>query len=368
MSKQDSSNRFTITYKTVQNVPIQFDVYPPSFSAGAPTKALPSVVHFHGGGFVVGTRRDFFPAWLQKRINTAGIVFISADYRLMPTGGVTGHEILEDIQDVFAFLRSSKYTIAVDALAAEGQLPCPKFDLDHSKIAVTGGSGGGMLAYFAAAHVRPRPVAVLSLFGMGDLVRPHYLFPKDKPFMSGRPLVDPSKLKEFLHPISSSQIIVESPLAFHPPTATTPAIPANPRMLVSLAYLQLGVYLDYYTGEFEPSLSLTLRAAAEKGATHEELYELIPGRHRPLFPVFHIDENFPPTFFMHGTADTAVPLSESEHLYQLLKKAGGKAGESTIRKPEGQDHFFDIFVPGIEDKFGDTFDEAVEFLKKYLDE
>ncbi|THU97118.1 alpha/beta-hydrolase, partial [Dendrothele bispora CBS 962.96] len=364
---QDTSARFTITYKTVnKDTQIKFDIYPPTnFTQG---KALPCVVHFHGGGFAVGSRRDFLPSWLKERLSKSGIAFVSADYRLLPTGGVTGHQILEDVQDLFAFLRSPQLPVAIDALASEG---CPKFTLDPEKIAVTGGSAGGMLAYLSAVHVRPRPVAVLSLFSMGgDLLAPHYLSPKSKPFLTGRPLVDPSNFTAFIHPNSTSnpEVLAESPLAFNPPaTPGGPPTPANPRMAVALLYLQLGTYLDYYTGEHEPSLSKILQDASAKGASRENLCSLIPGRHRPLFPELYIDEHFPPTFLLHGTADTAVPPQESERIYQLLKKAGGKAGEeSTIRRPEGQEHFFDILVPNVEDKFGYKFDEAAEFLKKYL--
>jgi len=203
-----------------------------------------------------------------------------------------------------------------------------------------------------------------------SLQTPHYFSPKTKPFLTGRPLIDPSKFTQFLHPNPSSnpEIITESRLAFLPPASPGgPPIPANPRMAVALLYLQLGTTLDYYTGEHEPSLSQTLRDASANGASREELVSLIPGRHRLLFPEFYVDENFPPTFFLHGTADTAVLLEESENMYALLKKAGGKAGrESTIRRPEGQEHYFDILVPDVEEKFGHKFDEAVEFLKKHL--
>jgi len=65
MSTTQSADKcYTITYKTVKDVPIKFDIYPPaSFTSDKP---LPSVVHFHGGGFALGSRLDFLPVWLQS--------------------------------------------------------------------------------------------------------------------------------------------------------------------------------------------------------------------------------------------------------------------------------------------------------------
>ena len=91
---------------------------------------------------------------LLGRSTAAGLAFISADYRLLPPS--TGHDVLEDVVDLFAFL---------------GRTPTlGSVHLDASRLAVAGSSAGGMCAFLAAIHAKPRPRAVLSLYGLGGEV------------------------------------------------------------------------------------------------------------------------------------------------------------------------------------------------------
>ncbi|KAJ3777291.1 Alpha/Beta hydrolase protein [Lentinula raphanica] len=366
-----SSTSITLTYKTYEKVPIKLDVYPPTtLNADTNSNGVPAVLWFHGGGFTFANRTDFFPKWLQKRINDAGGAFVSADYRLIPTGSITAHHILEDVKDAFAFLRSKEFE---DALDVEGNLPFPRFRIDAGRIAAAGSSAGGTCAYFAAAHVEPKPVAILSLFAMGgDILNAQYLSPKTEPFLRGRPLLDPTRSKDYLYPFSpsvASDIVTDSPLAFHPPTDTLPALPANPRMALALLYLQLGTYLDYYTGEHTPSLSATLRdvcpspdAQTNPGMKKLILRKHIPPQHHAIFPQMNVSASWPPTFMLHGAEDTAVPVTESKNLYLMFKHWGVPA---RLRIVDGEDHFFDQ-GPDAEQKYGEIFDEAAGFLVRKL--
>ncbi|KAJ3731603.1 alpha/beta-hydrolase [Lentinula guzmanii] len=367
----------TLTYKTCGKVPIKLDVYPPTATiTTARAKALnevPAVLWFHGGGFTFANRTNFFPKWLQKRINDAGCAFVSADYRLIPTGSITAHHILEDVKDAFAFLRSERFEGALDALDIGGNLGFPKFRIDPGRIAAGGSSAGGTCAYFAAAHVQPKPAAVLSVFGMGgDVLNSQYLAPKTEPFLKGRPLLDPNRSKDYIYPFSpsvASDILSDSPLAFYPPTATLPALPANPRMPLALLYIQLGTYLDYYTGEHEPSLSDTLRAVCPSldaeinpGMKKIILQKHVPTQHHAVFPQLNVSASWPPIFLLHGAEDTAVPIAESKNLYRMLKHWGVQA---KLKIVDGEDHFFDQ-DPDAEQKHGDIFDEAASFLIEKL--
>ncbi|KAF9028619.1 Alpha/Beta hydrolase protein [Rhodocollybia butyracea] len=360
------------------------DVYPPRCSSGT-TSQVGAVVWFHPGGFVWGNRTTIFPKWLQRRVNALGIAFISADYRLMPNGSVTAHDIIEDVRDAFAFLRSTKFNSALEFLAAQGKLPFEKFRVDPEAIAVAGSSAGGTAAYFAAMHVSPKPAALLSLFATGgDCLTPHYFAPKTKPFIHGRPLLDINKSKDYVYPFSpsvTSQVISDSPIAFNPPAGPgLPPLPANPKMLLGLLYLQLGTYLDYHTGQHEPSLSAALRAAAEGGSDPESpssdytnpLRSVIPPQHLAVFPQFNVDSSWPATLLIHGSEDTSVPVTESKRMYELLQEAGVL---SRIRVVEGEHHFFDQPLGESseaedaerERKFRNLFDDAASFLKRRID-
>ncbi|KAL0069099.1 hypothetical protein AAF712_003785 [Marasmius tenuissimus] len=340
----------TLSYKVVRDVPIKLDVYLPAKRQGP--GRLSAVVYFHGGGLIIGSRKDLFPTWLQSRVNSAGYVFISADFRLIPTGPTTGHDVVEDIKDLFTFLRGPDFKVSYDG----GE----QVTLNPTKIAVSGSSAGGLCAYLTAIHVTPKPAALLPIFASGgDFLTPSYFSPKSKPFVRGRDLLDTTRFTDYIHPISpkiASDLLSESPLAFVP--NTNPPIPANPRMPLAFLYLQLGTYLDYYTGEHEPSLS----AATRDSSGSKDL--AIPPRHHGLFPQLNVSSSWPSTYLLHGEEDTAVLVDESKNIHRLLQEAGV---DSTLKLIPGQDHFFDIMTPNAEDLYGQVFDEILEFLKSRLD-
>ena len=200
-------------------------------------------------------------------------------------------------------------------------------------------------------------------------------------------MLNPQDFQTYLHsihlPPSSSvsyvpypqslSTIVGSPLEYHPDTYHIPGYPANPRMLLSRLYHQLGVFLDYYTGEFEEGgLSAHLRKALGYGndATAEDtnppaddhLRSLIPPTSLDLFPQFGMTEKWPPTIVVHGTHDSAVPIEESRHLARKLTAAGVAV---QVCEVEEKEHSFD-YEPGAEELFGGVFDAVVDFLNTHL--
>jgi acetyl esterase/lipase len=103
--------------------------------------------------------------FLLGRVVSSGFAFISADYQLMPPAN--GHDILDDIKDLFTFLRHNLNTLLDD------HCTLVKFHIDPTSIAVAGTSAGGFCAYLAAIHAVPKPKAVLGIYALlGDcLVR-----------------------------------------------------------------------------------------------------------------------------------------------------------------------------------------------------
>ena len=91
----------------------------------------------------------------------------------------------------------------------------PKMRIDADAVAVAGSSAGGLCTYLCAMHLSPKPRALLSIYGQAGecLVKffdirsriasqsyrvqnDNFLEPKAKPFITGRPLVDPSDFTE----------------------------------------------------------------------------------------------------------------------------------------------------------------------------
>ena len=176
-------------------------------------------------------------------------------------------------------------------------------------------------------------------------------------------MLEPDDFSEFLYPqCTQLQSTSGSELAYHGPDFRIPGFPANPRMLLPRLYLQLGVWLDYYTGEHEPSLSEALRAAADEGV---DLRVCVQSGQTKLFPHLNVDSSWPPTFLLHGSADTAVPVEESKSLRELLLQADI---DVTLRVLDGQEHSFDK-APGADEAFGGPgglFDEVRNFLLKQM--
>ncbi|KAG7445677.1 alpha/beta-hydrolase [Guyanagaster necrorhizus] len=339
----------TIVYKSIGDLKIHFDLYHPRLETRPQCPKVPAVIYFHGGGLTVGNRKSWFPHWLCKRVNAVGFAFVCADYRLIPSGSTTGYEILQDIKDLFAFLPTQGFS-------AFGV----SYQIDKDAMGVAGTSSGGLCAYLAAIHACPRPRAVLSMYGMGgNFFTSHYITLKTAPFFRGRELLDPSNFTAHIFPTSAtSSPIADSPLEYYPLTSpTTPGYPANPRMLLTRLYLQCGIFLDYYTGAHEPSLSATLRTRAPPIPIEE--FTL---KHGILFPQMNVTGAWPPTLFVHGEIDTAVPADESRHLHSLLVDAGVKTEIIVI---DGMEHSFD-YAPDCEEKFGAIFDRIVVFLGNKL--
>ncbi|KAF9783271.1 alpha/beta-hydrolase [Thelephora terrestris] len=370
----------TLVYKTISTpnpdtdgkpleIPLHLDVYPPNSRSGGTSGSgenrteVPAVVYFHGGGLVVGNRKSWFPEWLHGRLSRRGVAFISADYRLLSPS--TGHDILEDIQDLFAYIRNDLNSALAEAGGDHG------LRISVDAIAVAGSSAGGLCAYLSAMHVFPKPRALLSVYGQaGECLNDNFLEPKTIPWIPGRDLVDPSDFTDFIYPQSMSlPINTGSPLEYYPPTHPTPGLPATKRMYLTRLYYQLGQWLDYYTGDRTLSERLRqLRSSSSSGKDSTSTIdptkarEVIGEENVGLFPQFGVTENWPPALVIHGSEDAQVQLDESKHLVEKLKAVGV---ESKLIVVDGHGHTFD-YAPSAERKFGRLFDRATEFLVQSL--
>jgi acetyl esterase/lipase len=130
-------------------------------------------------------------------------------------------------------------------------------------------------------------------------------------------------------------------------------------MLISRLYLQLGVALDYITGQHEPSLSVTLRKAIHN---EDPFDEALISDHKIIFPQFNVTSDWPPTYLIHGTRDTAVLPRESRNLHSLLLKAGV---EVILEELPGREHSFD-YQPAAELENEGSFNDIVQFLYHHL--
>lgn len=111
---------------------IPLRIYTP---VAAPADPLPTLLFYHGGGFVIGNL-DTHDGLCRLVANEAGVRVISVDYRLAPE-----HKFPAAVDDALAALHF------VEANASD-------LGVDANRLAVGGDSAGGALAAIAAQHAR----------------------------------------------------------------------------------------------------------------------------------------------------------------------------------------------------------------------
>ncbi|KAI0199514.1 putative polyketide synthase [Astrocystis sublimbata] len=99
ISKLSFFDKLDLTYTTTHGQPLQATVLKPKRLCIRSSASLhPVLVHWHGGGFIVGHRLTIELALSHNAI------IISPDYRLLPEA--TGSEILQDVQQFWRWLRN----------------------------------------------------------------------------------------------------------------------------------------------------------------------------------------------------------------------------------------------------------------------
>lgn len=262
----------THVFKTVPDCQIKADVH--GASPGAPR---PVVIWLHGGALVEGSRTGI-DATLRDLMVAAGMIVVAVDYRLAPETKLP--QIVEDVRDAHDWIRRDGAAL---------------FTADADRIAVIGDSAGGYLALVAGCRhgLAPRPRAVVSLYGYGDIAGDWYA--KPDPFYCRQPPVDPDQARAVVGTTELSE---------------TP--PAHQRSLLYLYCRQHGLWPTEIAG-------------------------LDPQALGPWCPVQNVDGDYPPTLLLHGDRDTDVPYRQSVLMADALARAGVRHELVTL---EGAGHCF----------------------------
>lgn len=265
----------TITYKTVGKLEIPLDLYLPDNA-----KNVPVLLWFHGGGLLQGVRRSVTPHMLQA-VAKYNIVLVSADYRLAPQVGVA--DIFEDVKDCVAFIRNG-----LAKHAGQGTV-------DTTRLAVSGSSAGGYLAFLAGLYIQPKPKVILPIYPITDPLGTFFTTSQPHPFGGGR--TDPEPLADFLDP--NAEVVANN----------AEDSKRNQLYFVMMQEANLASLLKIKPGDD------TYRIA-------KKVYE----------------QKLPPTYVVHGDADGAVGVEQADEVVEVMT---GLGMDVRYERLHGIDHLFD---------------------------
>lgn len=290
----------THTYKAVGPLDIKADVH-----READDKVRPVIVWIHGGALINGNRTNF-PAHVKDAALKAGYVLVSIDYRLAPETQLPA--IISDIEDAMKWVHDKGPAL---------------FRADPERIAVAGGSAGGYLSLTAGFRARPRPVAIVSYWGYGDLVGPWYSTPSKHPRHNAVKISPEDAARQVTGP----------------PIADNRDRKGNGGTFYNFCR-QTGGWPKAVSG-WDP---------------HTE-----PEKFHPFMPLKNVTREYPPTFLLHGDADTDVPYEQSTLMAAEFKKHGVT---HVLRTIPGGEHGLD---GGDRTLIDQSYRDAFDFLRRYLD-
>lgn len=222
---------------------------------------------------------------MKRGVEKHGFACIAADYRLAPQANV--NEILEDVKDCIEFIRNDI------ALHIGERL------VDGSRLAVSGSSAGGFLTLLAGLYVEPKPQVILPIYAITDPLGTFFTAPRPAP--NGRYSASKEEMERHLDANASA-------------ISSSGKVPDDHRS-------HMYVYML-------------------RNANLAELWG-IPDEKR-AYP-YRISRNIhqhglPPAYFLHGDADSAVGVEQSDEVVGAMLGLGLTV---EYERPHGKDHFLD---------------------------
>lgn len=219
-------------------------------------------------------------------------IFIAADYRLCHP--CNAFDQIEDAKALFKFLASDGFAKAISESVS----------IDTSRIAVTGFSAGAFSARAACVYAEPKPAALLTVFGTGGDWLLKYLTTR-RPPTSIATSVDLTQVPEIL---ADKSVVSDD---------TAQGNWFTGRFALAVQWELDGVFLENCLGR--PGLSAQLNKAEDSKRAMA-----IPEDAKPAFLQMFVTDHYPPSVFVHGTADDVVLPEESIHHFSQLKGLGVK--------------------------------------------
>ncbi|KAK2601901.1 hypothetical protein QQS21_004588 [Conoideocrella luteorostrata] len=255
-----------------ESPPITTDVYYPTSNGSNALR--PVAILFHPGGFVVSNKDLVSKGVIDCLVLELGIVAVVPNYRLCPTISVWNGPVT-DAKACLTWVHDTLPKILAND---------KKIAIDVQRIATIGFSAGGTLALLLAAE-RHKPIACLTFYG--QLFWSDPLWSQPKAALAGLPNLG----KDLYDRVYDEGIVVAAP-STRGPGGPDLSKPRNAWLLTSL---KEGWWL--------------------KEIVKDDDYDKID-------PAKLLGPEFPPTAFVHGTADVVCPHTISEKAHASLNAHG----------------------------------------------
>jgi len=349
-------------YKTVHGVSVGARVWPaPSHFTGP----RPFITWIHGGGWIGGAHFTPRP-WMVPAFHSLGYHIVGGAYRLCPNVDV--ETSLNDCLDFIAWCRKE----------LPGVIGEDRVDVD--RYCVLGESAGGHLVTLMATRLEPAPKVVVDVYGVVDFMDPYTGMttpPKEvyKPSASG-PSQDAAAIESDAD-FTKAEILA----AIHdhdPSHALSDAIFSNSDLKRPISKnwkvdfpitrrIRLQLACQNYLGE--QGVKYVALFHPERFSSHDQVLAFI----KSLSPHQILDgeeytsgkKKYPPTAFLHGTADEPVPVEQTHKFAAKLKKLGT---ETVVCIEEGGPHVFDhVYSSPDIAGWNEYIQPVVDFVQKHIE-
>nr|XP_031858856.1 uncharacterized protein CI109_005675 [Kwoniella shandongensis]KAA5525928.1 hypothetical protein CI109_005675 [Kwoniella shandongensis] len=327
------------TYATKHGVALTLRIWP----SPTASPSTPYLLWTHGGAYCTGSHYAP-PSWVIPSFRAKGWHVIGIGFRLAPQVWI--EDMVEDIKDAFGWLRENLSSI-LDS------------QVDIDRYAIGGDSSGGTLSTLVGGMLDPKPKAVLDVYGPVNFLASNFSRPPNPNPSPGTFDYTEDELATALADRDPSHAILAAPFEWESKNISESEIQARWAVtsdVFSLApRVKLQTAVKDYIGRRGPAVGTVLRLNDLK--TEEEKLE----RRKEWSPHHRADGNYPPTAFLHGLGDAAVPPEQSKEFAKKLKGLGVEVFESY---EEDVPHGFDQLYTGPE---VDGWDKYIVPLVDFVD-
>lgn len=320
---------FDHSFKTDSGVELAVRIWP----ADPPVdKPAPVVVYTHGGGWFAGNHFAPLP-WMQPGFRQRGYHMVSHNYRLGPQANYEMQ--LQDSMDALSWCRANLPSI----LGTNS--------VDMNQLILCGESAGALLTGLMGHHLSPPPKAVILVYGAVDpaaawpILAPVPENSADTPAWVGE--FSDAELEEFLKDRDESNMLTDALWADENKTTSEQALSKLWATDVRFTRrIRLQAELHQWRSDITARVGSTIRSF-RLGSIHAERFADEAALAAFLLstspsPLLETKTWYPPTAFLHGMADRAAPLSQSQAMAERLKAMEVPVVESY---EPNEDHCFD---------------------------